>query len=459
MNFINIVKKEERKKISEGKGSNIRIHKRDIPMNKEWYNSLYSFNKNSVRFIPAIYDYTFKLLKWYFNMSNDWIEKKIQLSKYKKMRRTSGRKLWISNPEIKYFNERINITIYIYNRTYNLLKKKLEAFEYILGSNIEKVELKKYKNYAMKTKFANLKLLKGEYPMYIGTNKIIYDKSRDYYIRVIKWLKLNKYTHMIQYRSKIFSMVENNKNLVKLLKLLKNQHYNYLIHQFNRQLIYLKLKQAMLFNQFKYNELYLFPLTEFLKTIYKKKIVWNIVTLKNYYLSTSILLQIIATKVKKSKFRGRSYLPLNSAMSNIRVPILSKSRLAGEVKSYIGIQNVRLNEFSPIKKDWINQFLLVNQKSKMRYKNIDQLVLSNLENKIVAGVFLKMAGRLSKRYRADKAIKKFKFKGTLRNVYSAHRNLSSSLSRGYSNINIEKSRIDSKVRIGAFGLTGWVASY
>ena len=462
LNFLTIVKKKKSFKLSDGKGSNIRVHKRDIPMNKEWYNSLYSFNKNSVRFIPAVYDNTFKLLNLYFNMTNNWIEKKIQSFVYKKVRRTSGRKLWISNPEFKYFHEKINITIYVYNRTYNFLKKKLEFFEFILGSNIKKEKYFKPQTYSTKTKLTNLKLLNREFPLYLGTNRVIYDKSNDYYIEIIKWLKLNKYTNMTQYRSKILSIIDNKEKnkLVELLKLLKTEHYNYLINLFSKHLMYLKVKQIVLFNKFKYNELYLSTLTEFLKTVYKKNIEWNIVTLKNYYLSTSILLQIIATKVKKPKLRGKSHIPLSYAMHNIKVPILSKSKLKGEEKYYIGVQNVKLNEFLKNKKDYLNQFLLVKKKSKLwSNRDIDRSVLSNLENKILAGVYIKIAGRLSKRYRADKSIKKFRYRGTLKNVYSAHRNLSSSLSRGYSSINVEKAIINSNVRIGAFGLTGWIASY
>jgi hypothetical protein len=65
-----------------------------------------------------------------------------------------------------------------------------------------------------------------------------------------------------------------------------------------------------------------------------------------------------------------------------------------------------------------------------------------------------MSGRLTKRYKADRAVVAFKSKGTLRNVNSAYKGYSASLSRGHSNVNIEKSMINSKVRIGAFGLKG-----
>nr|YP_010262635.1 ribosomal protein subunit 3 [Gyalideopsis ozarkensis]UIX51998.1 ribosomal protein subunit 3 [Gyalideopsis ozarkensis] len=438
-------------------------------MNKEWYNSLYSFNRNHTKFLPAVYNYTFKLFKWYFNMTNNWIEEKIQTRIYKKIRRTSGRKIWISNPEIKHYNnEKLNITIYIYNRTYNFYKKKLELFEFTWGPNLE---MKKSKNYLVKSnkyfkksdlaKFPRLRLLKKKFPLYIGTNKIIYNKSQNFYINIIKWLKLNKYTHMVQQRSKIFNLVykKQNKELVILLKMLKIQHYNYLINVFSKELMYLKFKQKMIFNEFKYNEMYLHPLTEFMQNIYKKKIEWNIITLKHYYLSTNILLQIIATKVKNPKFRGRYHIPLRYAMEKIRVPILSKTELSGEIKSFVGVQNVKLNQYS-VHTDQLNRFLVNNTKSKIwSDKNIDGSVLSNLENKTLAGVFIKIAGRLTKRYRADKAIHKWKYKGTLKNAYSAHRNYSSSLSRGYNNINVEKGRIDSNVRIGAFGLTGWIASY
>lgn len=422
-------------------------------MSKEWCNSLYRFDKSSYRTLPVLYDHTFKLLKWHFNMINDWMQEKVSSNR---IHNYSGHKIWIGNPEIKHFNDKINITIYVYDNAYNFYKKKLELFEFTWGpiltteQNLSNEDNDKFR------------LLKREFPSYIGTNKIINLKISSFYQNMIRWLKLDKYTQMSSYRLNLLNFInKDNENTFDFLSNLKIQNYDYLINQYSKQLLYLKYKQKMLSHEFKYNEISLSTTIRFIQNLYNKKIELNIITLKYFWLSSSILLQILTAKIKNPNNRGKYLFPLNYAMDKIKVPILSRHQFSGEIKPYVGIQNVRLNLFNYNQKDYLNEFILSNNvKSKVwSENNIDGLVLSNLENKVVAGVFLKIAGRLTKRYKAQRAVQKLAFKGTLKNVYSAHRNYSSSLSKGYSNINIEKAAISSNVRIGAFGLTGWIASY
>jgi hypothetical protein len=187
--------------------------------------------------------------------------------------------------------------------------------------------------------------------------------------------------------------------------------------------------------------------------IYKKKVELNIIVLKNYYLNSSILLQIIETKLKKSQARGRHLITVDRAMSRLRIPTLSGNKLQRLEKRNVDMQNVILDN-SNIKnsKDSLNQFLLTNNSPST--KNIHKLVLKNLENKSMAGLFIKISGRLTKRYKAQRAVSTLREKGTLKNVHSAHTGLPSALSRGYSNINVDKTMLFSKNRIGAYGLTG-----
>ena len=73
----------------------------------------------------------------------------------------------------------------------------------------------------------------------------------------------------------------------------------------------------------------------------------------------------------------------------------------------------------------------------------------------MAGVKIRVKGRLTKRYRADRAVFKFKWKGGLKNIDSAFKGLSSVVFRGYLDSNVEKSLLTSKRRIGSFAVKGW----
>jgi len=134
---------------------------------------------------------------------------------------------------------------------------------------------------------------------------------------------------MKQYKLNIIELIkkENKIKLLKGLTLLNIERYNYLINQFKKELIYLNLKQKILFNEFKFNELYLTPLINFLQIIYKKKVELNIVMIKNYYLSSSILSQIVVAKVISKKYRGRASEPLGNSMVGTKIPNLSNKRI------------------------------------------------------------------------------------------------------------------------------------
>jgi hypothetical protein len=64
-------------------------------------------------------------------------------------------------------------------------------------------------------------------------------------------------------------------------------------------------------------------------------------------------------------------------------------------------------------------------------------------------------GRLTKRYRADRAVFKLKWKGGLKNIDSSFKGLSTVVFRGYQDSNVEKSMLSSKRRIGSFAVRGW----
>jgi hypothetical protein len=152
--------------------------------------------------------------------------------------------------------------------------------------------------------------------------------------------------------------------MLKGLNYLKAERYNYIINIFYKELAYLKLKQNMLFNEFKLSELYIKPIIDILQIIYKKKIIFNIVVLKNFYLNSSILLQIISAKARSRKIRGSSSRAIDSALTMITTPNLSGRSIPLLKKEYTGKQNIILSDLNfNVKKDYLNEFLQKNKTS------------------------------------------------------------------------------------------------
>jgi hypothetical protein len=75
----------------------------------------------------------------------------------------------------------------------------------------------------------------------------------------------------------------------------------------------------------------------------------------------------------------------------------------------------------------------------------------------MAGVRLEAKGRLTRRLTASRSVFKIKWKGSLKNIDSSYRGLSSVMLRGYIKSNVQYSIINSKTRNGAFGLKGWIS--
>jgi hypothetical protein len=75
----------------------------------------------------------------------------------------------------------------------------------------------------------------------------------------------------------------------------------------------------------------------------------------------------------------------------------------------------------------------------------------------MGGIRLEIKGRLTKRYRADRAIYKIKWKGGLKNIDSSFRGLSTVLLRGYLKPNVSYSINKSKRRVGSFAVKGWIS--
>jgi hypothetical protein len=81
-------------------------------------------------------------------------------------------------------------------------------------------------------------------------------------------------------------------------------------------------------------------------------------------------------------------------------------------------------------------------------------ILNVIKQQVVSGVRFEAKGRLTRRLTAMRAIFKYRYTGSLKNVPSSFNNKSTTMLRGYVKSNVEYTIINSKTRNGSFGLKG-----
>jgi hypothetical protein len=397
--------------------------KHNSPANKEWLNSIYSFNNNTTKLLPVADKFIIKLIRNYFNLYSRKWEITTRLPKIRKwMRRLSTTRILVSKAELKHHSvDKVIITLYIYNRQAKYYKQKmLKLFNKIMSISLIK----------------KLKLINK-----IGMN-FIFKIKHDKHI-LLKTLNWN----------------ENN-----LITYEKDYYKSYIKKSLKKERLYIYLKKIISLNKFKFKNIYLLPLNLFLQKVYNKKVEFNLVILKNFHLNSDIFTQILAVKLRN---RNNSILKvLKTSLRKIILP--SQKKLI-----YLDEYNSKKNEVQHI----INKnlfFYLVNLnkptdsldktlktlylKSNVKSLGLENNVLNSMKYKAVSGIRLEASGRLTRRLIAQRAIYKFKFVGNLRNIDSSILNHSSTILRGNLRSNLQFSKIKSKKRIGSFGLKGWVSS-
>ena len=281
--------------------------------------------------------------------------------------------------------------------------------------------------------------------------------------------------------SRIIRKVRKHKNfIIKTLKW-KNQNFlnyetkyykNFIQKSYSKEMLYLYYTQMLSFNNNKFKNWFLLGLKEIISKIYHKKVEFNFVNLKYLHLNSDIFSESIAIKLRKRQNRLLSVL--KKALKLVKLPSLNKLSFYDKKvhKKFINkYKTLNLNTFiSMLSKDKdVLQGLLYKifpNMGKTKSSNLSQKktsllknVLNSIKHKAVYGVRLEATGRLSRRLTASRSVFKLKYKGSLKNIDSSYKNLSSVMLRGNTKSNIQYTKISSKTRNGSFGLKGWVSSY
>ena len=388
-----------------------------------WDSSIFTYNNNALSLIPNISRLAIKFIRNYFYLYNRKIESKIRRKKiYNRRRKLSINRIFLSKGEFKHTNNKVIITLYIYNKQKNNYLLKLKK-RYINKFLINMLSFKKNnvieslssKKNIISNKLILLKKLKK---ISINGTLALIDANifKPRVARILKDLhqkkKINKFKVVSKYVNKFYK------------KFIKKSLRRLFIYTYYRRLIYV--------NKSRFNYTYLQYIKNKLQVLFNKNIEFNFINLKYFYLNSNILSESILLKIRKNRRRLMRHL------SNLeKIIIIRKKRvILGEL----------------IKKENLNTKKYYNN-NKLLYKNI----IKNLKYKHISGFRLEANGRLNKRYTASRSINKVKYKGNLLNIDSSYKGLSSVLLRNNLNSNLQYTKLNSKTRIGSFGLKGWVS--
>lgn len=297
-----------------------------------------------------------------------------------------------------------------------------------------------------------------------------------------KRLDLFKALGMARPEPKVKQRINTKENLNLNLTKVNNSYYkNYIKRSLKREIFNIFYKQVLYLNKSKFENTYLHKLSLLVRKVYNKKIVFNIVSLKSFFLNSDIFSESIAIKLRKRKNRLLNVLKKSLAKVKIANLNISRDSTLHSVQQYLKSKNINndpLNSFFN-KLFCVQTFAqsacgtLTKYKANTLFsqgkgiqsvhieklvKYLENLVLNSFKFKAITGVRLEAAGRLTRRFTASRAVFKIRYLGNLKNADSSFNGLSTPMARGILRNNIQYSITAHKTKIGAYGLKSWVSS-
>ena len=387
------------------------------------------------------------LIKGYFSMyfNHNFIENKYRSHKKK---RKSLNKIFISKAEIKHTNSKAINTIFVYNREKLVLLKKIRRLKEIFVKLMIKSKI--------------LEFLSFSYPYPLGYQQATPINFMNNTTNVLLAL-LN-----FNLKDKRFALNESYKELY------------YLSIKISKTLaIIRKYRLRLSLNKYKFEDKFLYKLTQYISKYYGKKVEFNIVNVKYIAYNGDIFTEILTSKIKKEK--TSPVRKMNDLLSKVFLPKVNRIIERGRIEKNVDLELVDnkykninissiINNNNNLVKDSLNKLLYniynkttLDKENKLKENRaclssesenlkIRDIILDNIKYKNMGGAKLRVKGRLTRRYRADRAVYKLKWKGGLKNIDSAFKGLSTVQYLGHRDSNVTVSSLASKRRIGSFGV-------
>ena len=371
--------------------------------NKEWFSSVYSYNKSYIKSLISNDAVLNKLLRSYCNMLQDKIKILFKRRRDNKIR-YSANKIYASRVELKHTNTKLFITLYIYN------KQKSSIEWYILKILV----LVKYRKLIVDGERVFVPNHENRIPALLKNNFFIFRKWNMAFFKtnnnLIRYFLVNLRRKYLKLSNIPTYNIRLLKKLVRLQKILFNS---------------LKLLN---FNKSKFNSLNLnlrnLGLISLIEKLYYKKVEINLVELRSIHLNSDVFSSAVALKLRDRK---------NKAVRVLRKAVL---------------QMVRIPD--------LHTLITFDDNIEAMNKNN---IINTIKQQVVSGVRFEASGRLTRRLTAMRAVFKYRYAGSLKNIRSSFNNKPSTMLRGYVKSNTQYTLINSKTRNATFGLKGWVSSH
>jgi hypothetical protein len=344
---------------------------------------VYFYNKNNLKNISINNSIVNKIIKSYFSLF---------FLNYKninpKKRRTFLKNIYISNTEIKYTNNLAMITLYTVNLKKHIFTEYMNYFyNYSIIRELQIIN-------ENKKPITIIKFIKKNLFKFIDINaKFLKNNDAD-----MQFLNLKE---ILNYKLKILNKNIEFYNLYRkafLIKEIKYLYYKYLValYKYNNDYFSNNLK-------FKFdNSSFILKLKSKLSKILNKKIILNIINLKSITYNADIFTKALTAKLKKKSFN----------VIKSMITIINKGKII-ERNFFSETKNKNYNDINLI--STINCINLENKLKEIyptnifpiiNYNKIINIIFNSIKYKNLGGIRLEVKGRLTRRYRADRAIYK-----------------------------------------------------
>ena len=161
-----------------------------------------------------------------------------------------------------------------------------------------------------------------------------------------------------------------------------------------------------------------------LEKIYGKKVIIKLIDLKSVHLNSNIFSESLALKLRDRQ---------NNAVKLLRKAVNLMVKIP-DLHTLITFDDRMVN---------------INKNN----------ILKTIKQQVVSGVRFEASGRLTRRLTAMRAVFKYRYVGSLKDLRSSLNRKPSTILRGVIKSNEQYTIINSKTRNGTFGLKGWVSSH
>ena len=364
-----------------------------------------------------------------------------------RLRKLSTNRILVSRPELKHSSDKVIITVYLYNRQkiyfINKIKKINNVFSFLKllkSDNRDIISIKKAIDLGVSK----------------GILKNVKEKVKNIILRISKEKKIFMKTPLIS--NKAERVIKEDKFITY-----ENRFLNNLVSKsLDKELLRLFFEQILFFNKSKLNNTYLAAFSKLIKSVYKKNVDFNLVSLKYLHLNSYIFTETLVTKLRNKK--NKLLKVLTASLFKYKVPVENKLAIYDDIYNRSKTkQNLMLKDFSLEKqgpKDILQEMLKELSKNNFLGKKgfekeeLNKTIFNSIKYKSVSGLRIEAAGRLTRRNTAARSVFKLRYKGNIRNMDSSYKGLSSVLLRGYAKSNVQYTKLKSNLRIGSYGIKG-----